>query len=280
MARPLRVEYPGAIYHITSRGNDRKSIFKGKADRTAFLDILGTVNKRYNWLCHEYCLMDNHYHIVIETPDGNLSKGMRQLNGVYTQTFNRRHNRVGHIFQGRYKAVLVDRESHLLEVCRYVSLNPIRAGAIKHPEEWEWSSYRGMLGLDKVHPCHTTDWILGQFGANRGVSRRRYSNFVKDGIGMETIWAGVKGQILLGGNDFVRRFKEYIKPHEAIKEIPKCQRYVNRPSLKELLGESLFREKYMRNNLIREAVEMHGYSQKEVASHLDLHYSTVSRLMK
>ena len=124
MARPLRIEYDGAVYHVTSRGNERKSIFKDDEDRMFFLDILKKVNDKYNLLCHAYCLMNNHYHLVIETPDGNLSKGMKQINGVYTQTYNKRHNRVGHIFQGRYKAILIQKESHLLEVSRYVVLNP------------------------------------------------------------------------------------------------------------------------------------------------------------
>lgn len=118
MARPLRIEYDGALYHVTSRGNEKKPIFKDDADRSIFLDTLHKVNKRYNWICYAYCLMNNHYHLVIETPDGNLSKGVRQLNGVYTQTFNKRHKRVGHILQGRYKAILIQKESHLLEVCK------------------------------------------------------------------------------------------------------------------------------------------------------------------
>ncbi len=124
MARPLRIEYSGAVYHITSRGNEKKPVFRDEEDRCTFLDILERVNKRYNWICHAYCLMDNHYHLLIETPDGNLSMGMRQLNGVYTQLFNKRHKRTGHLFQGRYKAILIQKDSHLLEVCRYVVLNP------------------------------------------------------------------------------------------------------------------------------------------------------------
>lgn len=130
MARPLRVEYPGGIYHITSRGNAQQPIFLSDTDRESFLDILASIVKRFNWPCHAYCLMDNHYHLLIETPEGNLSKGMRQLNGVYTQWFNRIHRRVGHIFQGRYKAIVVEKEAHLLELCRYVVLNPLRAGIV------------------------------------------------------------------------------------------------------------------------------------------------------
>ncbi|MEJ2696952.1 MAG: transposase [Candidatus Sulfobium sp.] len=143
MARPLRIEYDGALYHVTSRGNERKRIFRDDEDRAAFLDTLLKVNERYNWMCHAYCLMNNHYHLIIETPDGNLSQGMRQLNGVYTQLFNRRHHRVGHLFQGRFKTILIEKEGYLLEVSRYVVLNPVRAKAVERPEHWKWSSYRG-----------------------------------------------------------------------------------------------------------------------------------------
>ena len=134
MARPLRIQYDGAVYHVTSRGNARKAIFQDDKDRELFLGTLYRVNKRYNWLCHAYCLMNNHYHLIIETPDGNLSQGMRQLNGVYTQTYNTRHRRVGHILQGRYKAILIQKDSHLLEVSRYVVLNPVRAKAAQGPD--------------------------------------------------------------------------------------------------------------------------------------------------
>src|SRR4030042_5793823 len=128
MARPLRIEFPGAVYHVTSRGNARQTIFIDDEDRGGFLDLLSIVVERFNWICHAYCLMGNHYHLLIETPDGNLSKGMRELNGIYTQHFNRRHGRVGHVFQGRFKAILVEKDSYLLELCRYIVLNPVRAG--------------------------------------------------------------------------------------------------------------------------------------------------------
>ena len=138
MARPLRIEYAGAVYHITSRGNEKKAVFKSDQDRINFLNTLQHVNSRYNWICHAYCLMTNHYHLVIETPEANLSSGMRQLNGIYTMRFNWRHRTVGHVLQGRFKAILIQRESHLLEVCRYVVLNPVRTQEMKKPEEWKW----------------------------------------------------------------------------------------------------------------------------------------------
>jgi putative transposase len=277
MARPLRIEYDGAVYHITSRGNAKKSIYKDDADRSLFLDVLQRVNTRYNWLCHAYCLMNNHYHLIIETPDGNLSHGMRQLNGVYTQLFNKRHNRVGHIFQGRYKAILIQKESHLLQASRYVVLNPVRAKAVKEPDEWKWSSYRGTTGKEKAHPCLTKDWILGQFGSKRRQSEKKYREFVMAGIGEEKIWKDVKGQSILGEDEFIERFLNHVKGYEEVKEIPKSQRYIGRPGLAELLKGTKARKEISRK--AKEAVERYGYSQKEVADYLGIHYSTVSRMV-
>ena len=179
MARPLRIEYPGAVYHVTSRGNEKKPVFKDDTDRDNFLNALQHVNKRYNWICHAYCLMTNHYHLLIETPDGNLSIGMRQLNGVYTQLFNKWHGRTGHLFQGRYKAILIQKDSHLLEVCRYVVLNRVRAKMIERPEDWKWSSYLATAGKAKPHPhpSLTTDWVLGQFNRKRGKAEQEYRQF-------------------------------------------------------------------------------------------------------
>ena len=144
MARPMRIEFPGAVYHVTSRGNARAPIFIDDSDREDFLSILGSVVRRYNWLCHAYCLMGNHYHLIIETIEGNISRGMRQLNGVYTQKFNWKHARTGHIFQGRFKAILIEKESYLLEVSRYVVLNPVRANMVECPEAWRCHRRRFM----------------------------------------------------------------------------------------------------------------------------------------
>jgi putative transposase len=133
MSRPLRIEYPGALYHLTSRGNARQDIFLDDTDRAVFLDVLASVIERHGWHLYAYCLMGNHYHLLAETPHSNLSRGMRWLNGVYTQRFNRRHERVGHILQGRFKAILAERESYLLELSRYTVLNPVRAGMTGAP---------------------------------------------------------------------------------------------------------------------------------------------------
>ena len=279
MARPLRIEYDGALYHVTSRGNERKLVFKDDTDRNIFLDTLHKVTQRYNWLCHAYCLMNNHYHLVIETPDGNLSKGMRQLNGVYTQTFNKRHKRVGHIFQGRYKAILIQKESHLLEVCRYVVLNPVRAKTVTGAKEWRWSSYRATCGIDKPHPCLTTDWILGQFAKQKRTAEKKYKEFVEAGIGEKGIWRSVKGQSILGSDEFVEKLIGYVKGHEDNKEIPRSQRYVNRPALEKIFKKEVLSNRKVRNSRIKEAVNRYGYSQKEIADYLELYYTTVSRIV-
>ena len=157
MARPLRVEYEGAVYHVTSRGNAREDIFLDNRDRSRFLEMLGDVVARYGWICHAYCLMTNHYHLLIETPEANLSRGMHLLNGVYTQWFNRRHKRVGHLLQGRFKAILVEKESHLLELARYIVLNPVRAKMVRSVRDWPWDSYRATSDQSDVPEFLTVD---------------------------------------------------------------------------------------------------------------------------
>ena len=279
MARPLRIEYDGALYHVTSRGNERKPIFKDDTDRELFLDVLSHVTDRFNWLCHAYCLMDNHYHLVIETPDGNLSKGMRQLNGVYTQAFNRRYNRVGHLFQGRFKGILVQKDSHFLEVCRYVVLNPVRAKAVKHPREWAWSSYRATAGQAAIPTCVTAEELLSHFGQRRIGAQEKYREYVSEGIGRATIWEDLEAQSLLGLEGFAEALKEHAVGKQKLREVPKAQRFMARVSLKKLFEEG-GGGKAKRDRRITEAVYNHGYSQVEVARHLKLHYSTVSRLIK
>jgi putative transposase len=279
MARPLRIEYPGAVYHITSRGNEKKVVFKDDHDRENFLGTLQRVNKRYHWLCHAYCLMDNHYHLLIETPDGNLSLGMRQLNGVYTQLFNRRHKRTGHLFQGRYKAILIQKDSHLLEACRYVVLNPVRARLVKEPGQWRWSSYSATVGREKPPVCLTTSWVLRQFSSKKGRAEKEYRQFVRRGIGKESIWAGVKGQAILGEDDFVQSLTDYFGRHKDVPEIPKSQRYAARPGLEKILEGSIFSDRAKRDRRVREAVEKFGYTQRAVADYLGFHFTYVSRIL-
>ncbi|MBI2534293.1 MAG: transposase, partial [Deltaproteobacteria bacterium] len=172
MARPLRLEFNGAVYHLTSRGNARQKVFFSDTDRELFLETLAQVVSRYGWICHGYCLMANHYHLLVETPKANLSIGMRQLNGIYTQCFNRQHKRVGHLFQGRFKAILVQKESYLLELCRYIVLNPVRVKGGAEMGAWKWSSYRATAGLVLVPEFLSIDWLLEQFGQNRPAAQK------------------------------------------------------------------------------------------------------------
>jgi len=280
MARPLRIEYPGAVYHITSRGNEKKLIFKDQRDREIFLDTLSQVDKRYNWLCHAYCLMNNHYHLIIETPDGNLSAGMRQLNGVYTQAFNRQHNRVGHLFQGRYKGILIQKDSHLLEVCRYVVLNPVWAKAVKRPDQWRWSSYQATAGIEKPHPCLSTEWILNQFGSTRRIAEKAYRKFVEDGIKQESIWEAVRAQSILGEEEFTATLTDYLRGKKDIAELPKSQRYIDRPSLEKIFSKNILKDISKRNRKISEAVRRHGYRQREIADYLEMHFTSISRILR
>lgn len=152
MARPPRIEVPGAGYHVTSRGNARQDIVADDRDRSQWLTFLAHVVDRYGWLCHAYCLMDDHFHLLVETPQPNLSLGMRQLNGRYTQAYNRRHERVGHLLQGRFKSILVEKDAHLLELCRSVVLNPVRTKVVPHPRQWAWSSIGRRWGRRRRPP--------------------------------------------------------------------------------------------------------------------------------
>ena len=161
MSRPLRLEFPGALYHITSRGDGREDIYRTDGDRRLFLAVLADVCERFNWWGHAYCrLMTNHYHLLIETPDANLSKGMRQLNGVYTQRFDQVYGRCGHVFQGRYKAILVQKETYLKELARYIVLNPVRAQMVGEAQDWPWSSFRATTGEGPSPGWLRRDWLL------------------------------------------------------------------------------------------------------------------------
>ncbi len=281
MARPLRIEYPGAVYHVTARGNARRDIFRGDQDRKDFLHILSETVKRYHWLCHAFCLMNSHYHSLIETPEANLSQGMRQLNGVYTQRYNKRHDQVGHVFQGRYKAILVDKESYLLELCRYVVLNPVRAGLVKSPEQWPWGSYQSTAGLDKVPDFLTVDWILHLFDTNRQAAQKQYREFVRKGMMIgESPWEDLKGQVLLGSRDFVKQFDHLLQDKESVKEIPRHQRFAGRPDLEVIFAGADELTKSMRNEKIYDAHINYGYTLKAISEILGLHYTTVSKVVQ
>jgi REP element-mobilizing transposase RayT len=238
MTRPLRIEYSGAVYHITARGNARQNIFLDDSDRSLFLEVIRNTVTRYNWLCHGFCLMDNHYHLLLETPDPNLSLGMRHLNGVYTQHFNRKHLRVEHVFQGRFKSVLVDKEAHLLELCRYIVLNPVEAKMVFHPSQYSWTSFNFTAKSIKKPSFLSVDWVVGQFSRKRRDTRRLYREFVVGKIdgSIDKPWKKLVDQVILGDEDFVSYIQELIAEKKEIKEIPKSQRYVGRPPLSAIFS--------------------------------------------
>jgi len=273
MARPLRVEYPGAVYHITSRGNAGQPIFTSPTDFRAFLSTLAQAIDRFAWVCHGYCLMPNHYHLLLETPHGELSRGMQWLNGVYTQAFNRRHHRLGHLLQGRFKAILVEKESHLLELARYVVLNPVRAGLTKRPEAWRWSSYRATAGYEPPPPWLSTDWILYHFSNQRPQALRAYRRFVPEGVGVQ-VWRELRGGWILGSQAFAEDLQPLIAQKPLDPEYPRRERLANRPTLAQLFEG--VQGKAARNARIHEAVRLHRYTLREVGEFLGLHPSTVS----
>ena len=280
MTRPLRLAYPGALYHVTTRGNARQAIYTDDQDRSTFLAVLAAVVTRSQWLCHAYCLMDNHYHLLIETPQGNLSAGMRQLNGIYTQRFNRRHTRVGHVFQGRFKAILVERENYLLELCRYVVLNPVRAGLAKRPQTYRWSSYRATAGLEKAPEWLTREWVLAQFSPQRRRAERQYQEFVQDGRGTASPWAQVEGQVVLGQSHFVETLKPLLADKVKVQEIPRAQRLVARPALGEILRAKRVVVRDERDQAVWEAHVRYGYSLTAIGQQLGLHYTTISKIIE
>ncbi len=272
MARPLRLEFPGALYHLTARGNARQPIYRDDTDRHGFLERLGAVCDRFNWRTHAYCLMSNHYHLVIETPEANLARGMRQLNGVYTQAFNRRHRKVGHLFQGRYTAILVDKDQYLLELARYVVLNPVRARMVKSASQYPWSSYRAMIGKSAAPAWLDIDWLLSQFAHRRQEARQRYVRFIAEGKDQPKIWQHLRGQIYLGDEDFVKKLHGRVKAGDRLKEIPRAQRRPDPQPLDHYLRHARDPQQAM-----TAAYLSGGYTLAQIAQHFQVHYSTVSR---
>lgn len=273
MARPLRIEFAGALYHVMARGDGQRSIFLDDDDRQAFLGNLARVCERVDWRVWAWCLMDNHFHLLVETIKPTLSRGMREVNGVYTQAFNRRHRRVGHVLQGRYKAILVDRDSYLLEVSRYVVLNPVRAGLAARAGDWAWSSYRATVGR-AVAP----DWLavaptLALFGSDRSQARRAYARFVAAGADATDLESEIRHQLYLGDDRFAERLARMGRNKPPSREVPRRQRAVKSLSQYE-------RDARDRDSAIAAAWASGAYTQPQIGAHFGLHYATVSRIAR
>ena len=211
MSRQLRIDDPGCFWHITSRGNAKGDIVLGDSDRDLFLTLLGNAVTRYHWILYAYALMTNHYHLVLETTQPTLSSGMHWLNAAYAQAFNRRHGRVGHLFQGRFKAFLVDKENYFLEVVRYVVLNPVRAGMVRTPEECRWTSYPATVGDAAAPDWLPLDRVLISFGGDTPLGRSRFRHFVAEGLGARIPWQEVVGQMYLGSEEWVEQTPQRLR---------------------------------------------------------------------
>lgn len=239
MSRPLRLDHADAVWHVTSRGNEGRKIFLDDADRRRFLDALRRTVELFRWRLHAYVLMGNHYHLLLETPEPNLSRGVHKLNGPYAQAFNRRHRRAGHLFQGRFKAILLERQSHLLELTRYVVLNPVRAGLVKKAEHWEWSSYRATAGLTPVPSWLEVDWTRAQFGS-APLCRRVYRSFIDaGGSSRYAPWRELHGQIYLGSPPIPQGLLETACAARQSNEIPRAQLTPLRPTIDQLVAATL-----------------------------------------
>ena len=220
MARPLRVEYPGAVYHVMARGHERANLFRDDTDREKFVTLLAATAREEEWDVHAYCLMGNHYHLLVETPLGELSRGMHSLNGRYSQWFNWRHKRRGHVLEGRFKGVLVQKQRHLLELVRYVVLNPVRAGLTERVGDWRWSSYLATAGRHDPPDWLKVDWTLEQFARSRAAAREAYRRFVAEGKGSGQDIEELLRRPYLGDREFRSRVQAILEGKAFKDEIP------------------------------------------------------------
>ena len=302
MSRPLRLEFHGALYHVTSRGDGQESIYEDDEDRRACLAVLGEVVKRFNWSVHAYCLMGNHYHLLVETREGNLAKGMRQLNGVYTQGFNRKHHRVGHVFQGRYKSLVIDEDSYLLPLSRYIHLNPIRAEKlaqsdgrtkIQYLKNYRWSSLPGYCFSRERIKGADYAWLLkSYFGGSGERGRRAYWRYLcqaMEGEG-ENPFDRVVHQAILGAEGFVAKVKNKIAWGKE-REVPSLRglrRSLPIEKILEVVGSSAgvkaeqILDRHTKGKQVRQiAMEMcyrHcSVNQRKIGEVFGVDYSTVSQ---
>lgn len=291
MVRPLRIEYSGAVYHVTSRGDRREPIARDDTDRALFLDIVGQALERFDAQAWAYCLMGNHYHLVLHTCEANLSRLMRQINGVYTQSFNRRHSLTGHLFQGRFKAILVDSDSYLLEVCRYVDLNPVRARMVKRPDAYAWSSYRALAGLAGKPYWLDAKPVYAQLAAGKSDTQAatKYAEFVAQGQGVQLWDEHLKQQIYLGDDDFIARMQKHAGLGGANPAAPARGRKANVSKIHtsapthdsdlKRYADKKFTSKDQRNQNLADAFYQGGHSQTAIALAFGVSSSTVSRVV-
>lgn len=283
MSRPLRIQYPGAFYHVTSRGNEQKDIFKSQKDREKFLAYLESAVTRYGAVIHAHCLMSNHYHLLLETPAGNLSQIMRHVNGAYTTYFNVKRKRVGHLLQGRYKAILVEADEYAAELSRYLHLNPVRAGMTSRPENYQWSSYRSYIGLDKTPDWLKEDFILGYFGGTSPEARNRYRKFTEDFLDSEydSPLKDAIASTILGRAEFVTEVSEQkLGETRGVRNVPAVKALAFSPSMSEIItriNEEQVDKKLLRNISIYCCQRFSGAKLKDIGEYFGISDAAVSQ---
>ncbi|MBU0645854.1 transposase, partial [Patescibacteria group bacterium] len=270
------IQYPGALYHITARGNAYQNIYLDDKDRRIFLRNLADCLRTHRLICHAYCLMGNHYHLLLETPEGNLSAGMRDINGKYTQLFNARHKSVGHLLQGRYKAFLIEKEPYFLSVARYIVLNPVRSGLVKTSGDYLWCNYNATAGRSRAPEWLMVKWTRDLFSPDPALAKKQYREFVHQDQEQESPFDRIREGTVLGSPQFIGWVWQEFGQCEEEKEIKTSERMVSRPSLEDLFAEA--KGKKERDLMIKMARQRGGYSLTEIAKYLGLDRSTVSRI--
>lgn len=278
MARSARVQFPGAVYHISARGNHQENIYFSDQDRKLFLRLLGTAAKRMNWICHAYCLMTNHYHLLLETPDGLLSNGMGYVNGVYTQKINLKYGLSGHLFQERFHSKLVEDNSQFLANVRYIMRNPMDANIVEDAIDWPWSSYRATIGQEKSPDFLMVDQVLSLFGTDRRIAQNYFREFIhiKDKEEALIYMSHITVESIKAST--TNRAVPSLDMHRSLRPLPRKQKIIGRPSLETIFEDIGYYEHEKRNETIVRAYQQYAYSQSEIGNFLGLHRATISRI--
>ena len=225
MTRPLRIQYPDAWYHVMNRGRNRVQIFCSREDYTAFIELLKDASSLWKARIAAFCLMSNHYHLLVQTPEANLYRCMRHINGLYTQYFNRTYKSDGQLFRGRYKSIVIDRDSYLLELVRYIHRNPLHTGLVKRLEDYSWSSHRAYISRGNEGNWLHKDFVLSMLEENKSKRRQAYIDFVKqeESETLRALYEKKKLPLLLGAKDFIDDIRQKYYDKTIIKEMPQVK---------------------------------------------------------